>query len=390
MALTAAENERLTRVGPGTPAGELLRRYWMPVAPLNELSAEQPTRFVRLLGENLVLFRDTTGRVGLLGDLCPHRCASLLYGRVEERGIACPYHGWLFDTYGNILETPPERNQAIVRNVKHTAYPLQRYVGLYWAYLGPGPAPVLPRYDTFTRRDGRRRILIHPRLDCNWLQAMENSVDPAHLQILHQEFIGGDRRPASTTRGFTDEVESTDFYMTDYGIMKRREYHGGRVEEHPLIFPHILRQGLSTQLRVPMDDTHTYHFHVIFEPSPDGSQVEDEGDPPVEYLAPYKEPPDAIYPEARFNMRSVIAQDHMAWETQGPIADRSVEHLSYSDRGVALLRKLLKDNIDRVEQGLDPMGVVRDPAQADVDTGLDASIQTEVAWMRQRGVVLTP
>jgi 5,5'-dehydrodivanillate O-demethylase len=360
----------------------------MPVAPVAELSEEQPTRFVRLLGENLVLFRDKTGRVGLLGDLCPHRCASLLYGRVEERGISCPYHGWLFDTYGNILETPPERNQAIIRSVKHTAYPLQRYVGLYWAYLGPGPAPVLPRYDTLVRRDGRRRILIHPRLDCNWLQAMENSVDPAHLQILHQEFIGGNRKPPNTTRGYTDEVESTDFYMTDYGIMKRREYKGGKVEEHPLVFPHILRQGLSTQLRVPMDDTHTYHVHVMFEPTPDGSVDDDDADPPVEYLAPYKEPPDALYPDAHFNMRSVLAQDHMAWETQGPIADRTKERLSYSDRGVSMLRKLLRDNIERVEQGLDPMGVIRDPDLAMVDTGLAASIETEVAWMRQRAAVL--
>jgi 5,5'-dehydrodivanillate O-demethylase len=389
MALSEGENERLTRVGPGTPAGELLRRYWMPIAPAEELSEEQPTRFVRLLGEDLVLFRDKEGRIGLLGDQCPHRCASLLYGRVEERGIACPYHGWLFDTYGNILETPPERNQAIVRTVKHTAYPLQKFVGLYWAYLGPGPAPVLPRYDTLTRRDGRRRILIHPRLDCNWLQAMENSVDPAHLQILHQEFIGrGGRQPANTTRGFTDDVESTDFYLTSYGIMKRRVYADGRgPEEHPLIFPHILRQGLSTQLRVPMDDTHTYHVHVIFEPTPDGSLVDDDEDPPVEYLAPYKDPPEALHPEARFDMRSVICQDHMAWETQGPIADRTNEHLSYSDRGVAMLRKMLKENLDRVEQGLDPLGVIRDPNQADVDTGLSESIVTEVAWMRERGIL---
>ncbi|HLG73982.1 MAG TPA: hypothetical protein VK009_26485, partial [Chloroflexota bacterium] len=221
-----------------------------------------------------------------------------------------------------------------------------------------------------------------------WLQAMENSVDPAHLQILHQEFIGrGGRQPASTTRGFTDDVASTDFYLTSYGIMKRRVYADGRGrEEHPLIFPYILRQGLSTQFRVPMDDTHTYHIHVIFEPTPDGGPIDDDEGPPVEYLAPYKDPPDALHPEARFDMRSVICQDHMAWETQGPIADRTNEHLSYSDRGVAMLRRMLRENIDRVEQGLDPLGVIRDPALAEVDTGLSESIVTEVAWMRQRGI----
>src|SRR5204863_9496258 len=118
--LTREDNERLTRVGPGTPGGELLRRYWQPIAGLHELTDESPTKFVRLLGEDLVLFRDKTGHVGLLADHCSHRGASLLYGRVEERGISCAYHGWLYDTDGNILETPPERNDAIMRSVKQT------------------------------------------------------------------------------------------------------------------------------------------------------------------------------------------------------------------------------------------------------------------------------
>src|SRR5438270_8728767 len=210
--LSQAENDFITRVGPGQPAGQLLRRYWMPVAVLQELTHEQPTKFVRLLGEDLVLFLDKSGRVGLLADHCSHRSASLCYGRVEERGISCAYHGWLYDTEGNILETPPERNDAILRSVKQTAYPVQRFIGMYWAYLGPKPAPEIPRYDVLVRKDGRRKIVIHPRLDCNWFQAMENSVDPAHLQILHQELIGrNDARPVNTTRGYTDDVKSFDF-----------------------------------------------------------------------------------------------------------------------------------------------------------------------------------
>ena len=119
--LSQEENDFLTRVGPGTPAGEFLRRYWHVVAYVQELTEESPTRFVRLLGEDLVLFLDKAGRVGLLADHCSHRGASLLYGRVEERGIACAYHGWLYDCEGNILETPPQRNDAIMRSVKHTA-----------------------------------------------------------------------------------------------------------------------------------------------------------------------------------------------------------------------------------------------------------------------------
>jgi 5,5'-dehydrodivanillate O-demethylase oxygenase subunit len=377
MVLTREENEFLTQVGPGTPAGELLRRYWMPIAVAAELTAEQPTKFVRLLGENLVLFRDKTGRAGLIGDRCSHRGASLCYGRVEERGISCAYHGWLFDTQGNILETPPERNDAIINSVKHLAYPLRKFVGLYWAYLGPEPLPELTPYDTLVRRDGQRKIVIHPVLDCNWFQAMENSVDPAHLQILHQEFIGRGRQPVNTTRGFTDDVADNDFYVTPIGIMKKRTYKNGMIDEHPLVFPNILRQGYSTQIRVPIDDTHTAHIHVIFEPNADGALVDDTQDPPVEYLAPYKDPPDALHPVAKFDLRSVLAQDHMAWETQGPVADRTTEHLSYSDRGVAMFRKLTKEQIERVQRGLDPMCVVRDPNHPMIDTNIDESTKVE-------------
>src|SRR5713226_610508 len=116
----------------------------MPVAVAAELTPEQPTRFGRLLGENLVLFRDKRGSVGLIGDRCSHRGASLCYGRVEERGISCAYHGWLYDTEGNILETPPERNDAITRSVKQKAYPIRKFLGMYWAYLGPLPTPEIP------------------------------------------------------------------------------------------------------------------------------------------------------------------------------------------------------------------------------------------------------
>ena len=368
--LTKEENDLLTRVGPGQPAGELLRRYWLPVAVAQELTEAQPTKFVRVLGEDLVLFLDKRGRVGLLADRCSHRGASLCYGRVEERGISCAYHGWLYDTGGNILETPPERNDAIMQSVKQKAYPLQKFVGLYWAYLGPEPAPVIPKYDVWVRKDGRRRIIVQPQLDCSWFQAMENSVDPAHLQILHQELIGRGQKPVNTTRGFTDDVESTDFYLTDYGIMKQRNYINGKVEEHPVIFPNILRQGNATQIRVPMDDEHTLIFFIRFDPTPDGSLVDEEGDPPVEYVPSYKDPPDALHPFTRFRWDAVQAQDHMAWETQGPIANRAVEHLSYSDRGVVLLRKVMKENIERVQRGLDPLGLIRDPDHPMIDTNL--------------------
>jgi 5,5'-dehydrodivanillate O-demethylase oxygenase subunit len=381
--LTAEENELLTRVGPGTPAGELLRRYWYPVSFAADLTPENPTRFVRLLGEDLVLFLDKSGRVGLLADHCAHRGASLCYGRVEERGIACAYHGWLYDSGGNILETPPERNDAILKHVKQTAYPVQRYLGMYWAYLGPLPTPVIPRYDVWERKDGTRRMYIRGELDCNWFQTMENAVDPAHLQILHQEFIGtrqghqssaGGTPPVNTTRGYTDDVVSFEFIVTSYGIIKKRTYTNGIIDQHPLIFPNILRQGNGTEIRVPLDDTHTRVYQVRFDPTPDGSLV-DQAEPTREEGEPHKHPMGAPHPVARYTMHAVDAQDYMAWETQGLIADRAREHLAYSDRGVVLLRRLTREQIERVQQGLDPLGVVRDPQHAVIDTCLSATLE---------------
>src|SRR5579871_3431566 len=150
MFLTEDEIRKITQVGPGTLGGDLLRRYWQPVAGLHQVTPESPTALVRLLGEDLVLFRDKSGRVGLIADHCAHRGASLLYGRVEERGIACAYHGWLYDTAGSCLECPAEPAGSMFHlTVKLPAYPVQKFVGLYWAYLGPLPAPVMPRYDVW-------------------------------------------------------------------------------------------------------------------------------------------------------------------------------------------------------------------------------------------------
>ena len=374
--LTQEENDLITRIGPGTPAGQVLRMYWHPVSLARDIDDEHPTKFVRILGEDLVIFRDKSGRLGMLADHCSHRGASLLYGRVEERGIACAYHGWLYDVEGNILETPPERNEAMMNSVKHTAYPVKEHLGMVWAYMGPLPAPPMTHYDTLFRKDGRRVWLIHPQLNANWFQAMENSMDPAHLQILHQEFIGRGRKPVSTTRGFTDDVESYEFYVTDYGgLMKKRTYVNGMVDEHPVLFPNILRQGASSQFRVPIDDTHTIHMRMFFYPTEDGSEPEDAFEPEITFEDPIKEDPEKSHPETRFILHSVNSQDQMAWETQGPISNRSAEHLSYSDRGVVLLRRHMKEQIERVQRGEDPVGYQRDPDHPIIDTNIDEGVR---------------
>jgi len=380
--LTHEENELLSRVGPGTPAGELLRRYWFPVAFAHELSDEKPTYYVRLLGEDLVLFKDKSGKVGLIADHCAHRGASLMYGRVEERGISCAYHGWLYDTHGNCLECPAEPAGSMFHlTVRQVAYPVQRMAGLYWAYLGPEPVPAMPKYDILVRRDGRHTVQMRGQLDCNYFQAMENSVDPAHLQILHQSTAGRGRTPESTTRGFTEDVIGFDFFLTDYGVMKHREYRDGRIDEHPLIFPNILRQGNGIEIRVPRDDTHMWIYEIRFIPLPDGELAPEDEEPEYVEQQPHKDPMTAMHPFAVHRMNQVDAQDYMAWETQGAIPDRSVERLATTDRGVVLLRNLFKEQIERVQQGLDPMGVRRDPDHAMIDTNLTHSLIVEAGLL---------
>ena len=155
--LSREDNELLTRVGPGTPCGEVLRRYWMPVCPAAEITPDKPKRRVRILGENLVLFRDGKGRFGLLPEHCPHRHASLYFGFVEEDGLRCAYHGWKFDVAGTCLEQPFEpANSPLKAEACRRAYPVQQLAGILFAYLGPDPAPLLPHWETLVRTDGTR------------------------------------------------------------------------------------------------------------------------------------------------------------------------------------------------------------------------------------------
>lgn len=355
--LSKKENERLTRVGRGTPAGEFLRRYWYPIAVAAELK-EKPIRRVRILGEDLVLYRGETGAYGLVEELCCHRGASLAYGKIEADNIRCPYHGWLYDPAGQCVEQPAEPASSTYKDrVKQPAYPVQKMAGLLYAYLGPKPAPLLPRYDVLVRTDGERRIVVLPQLDCNWLQPMENSVDPTHNHYLHSQRIG---RPVHGDRDA--EIAKYDFEVFEHGIMKKRLARNGDgklevVNQHPLVFPNMLRQHHGKehylQYRVPADDAHTLFFEVYFIESADGSVMDQPEDPPVEY-ASYHKSPDGVY-----RMDKVWMQDYMAWETAGPVYDRTREHLATGDKGILIFRKLLKSEIDKVKRGRDPLGVVR-------------------------------
>ena len=181
-------NSMLTQVGPGTPGGALLRYYWYPVAATVELD-ENPVKKVRLLSEDLVLYRDRSGNLGLIDEQCPHRRVSMEYGIPEEEGLRCPYHGWLFNHEGRCLEQPAEPwNSTFKDRVTTKAYRVQELGGLVFAYLGPEPAPLLPRYDLYIWDNVVRQIGA-TMVPCNWLQPMENSVDPVHVEWLHAYFF---------------------------------------------------------------------------------------------------------------------------------------------------------------------------------------------------------
>src|SRR5665213_1781430 len=243
--MTPEENERLARVGPGTPMGNMLRRYWHPIAGVEEM-ANRWTMRVRLLGEDLVLFKDRSGRLGLIAEACPHRRASLAYGIPQADGIRCPYHGWKFDRTGQCLDQPNEPEGSSFKDKITTAgYPVEELGGLIFAYLGPQPAPLVPRFDGYVI-PGTIRMCGKAIVPCNWLQIMENSLDPVHTEWLHghlQEFI---EEEAGAKYAISRHHVNIGFDEFEYGIYKRRLLEGQSENSddwrvgHPVVFPTTL------------------------------------------------------------------------------------------------------------------------------------------------------
>jgi len=366
MATTEAQNEQLTQVGPGTPMGALLRSYWQVVGTVAQID-DEPVQKVRLLGEDLTLFRTEGGEYGLVDDVCPHRCISLEYGIPQENGLRCAYHGWLFSPDGSCLEQPFEEYtnpQARFKDkIRIKSYPVQELGGLLFTYMGQAPAPLLPRWDLLVRDDLEAAIDIHP-LDCNWLQCMDNSLDPIHFEHLHAVFgnyqmkkLG--RPPAM----FPAKHVKIAFDKFEYGIYKRRLLEGEpeNIDDwqigHPILFPNTLAVGEQhrpmLQIRIPVDDTHTLHLMYVTK------QREDRG--------PRRTPEVIVRSLYEPDGRTIIAdnipkQDELAWVGQGPISQRTREHLGASDVGVIMYHKMLVEEMDKVARGEDPLGTVRDRA----------------------------
>ncbi|MTV27514.1 aromatic ring-hydroxylating dioxygenase subunit alpha [Nitriliruptoraceae bacterium ZYF776] len=354
--LSADRNRQLCEVGAGTPMGELLRRYWHPIAGADELDAH-PTRPVRILGEDLTLYRDGLGRLGLIDRHCPHRRADLSYGIVEDEGLRCNYHGWLFDGSGACLHQPFEEARhpdgRFRDKVAVKAYPVQERAGMVWAYLGPDPAPLLPDWEMFHAR-GYQQVVIS-EIPCNWFQCQENSIDPVHFEWLHTNWSnalrGSDARgPRHLRLGF-EEFE--------FGFVYRR-VREDTDEAHELwstgrvcLWPNALYTH-PCEWRVPIDDERTLSIAFFTDPLP--------GDAPYEQerIRSWRAP---IVDETtgRWIDSHVMNQDYIAWMGQGTVADRTLEHLGESDRGILLLRRRMFEQMQVVADGGDPIGLIRDP-----------------------------
>jgi phenylpropionate dioxygenase-like ring-hydroxylating dioxygenase large terminal subunit len=354
------EDAELTRVGPGTPCGEYLRRFWQPVAFLRDLG-DVPLR-VRTMGEDLVVFRDRSGRVGCLHLHCAHRGTSLEYGIVSARGLRCCYHGWLFDIDGRVLETPGEPAGSRLRErVCQGAYPTLSFTGLVFAYLGPPDRrPVFPRYDVFDMPGYRLAPAARFELPCNWLQVKDNSMDPVHTSFLHalssgyqfteafgrlaelewQETPAGMIYIATRRVGDSVWVRVCDFMVPNVHQFTR-ELEDASTER-------VCHRPVIVRWAVPDDDSHTTNFELAAIPEQWALDAETVARPGFGQSA------DRPYAE-----RQRHPADYDAQSSQRPIAVHALEHLASTDRGVIMLRRLVRAGIRAVQAGDDPPGARR-------------------------------
>lgn len=376
------ENAELTHVEAGTPMGELLRRFWQPVALLAELT-DLPKK-IKIMCEELVVFRTKDGALGCLTPHCSHRGTSLEWGRIEKDGLRCCYHGWLYAPDGRVTEMSCESKEFCSRaNIQHPAYPVMEYGGLVFIYMGPPEKkPLFPLYDIIDTR-GRNDVELRGMQlwdgygigyvkDCNWLQHHENVVDPWHLLVLHQQ-ISGDQFDGALMQGRS----KIDFEPTDLGVRYRviKDLPNGNrlvryaevVMPNVILVPSIHEKGTVPKDRercteitwtVPVDNEHLTAFSIVAWPLVDGKPVED--------WMPGTDVRIKVRPagqgERSYEERQRNPDDREAQEGQRPIAVHALERLAPSDRGIVMLRRLLKEQLQVVKDGNDPMNIIRDEA----------------------------
>lgn len=389
--LSTEQNERVTLSGPGTPAGSLLRRYWQPAALVDELAGERPAIAVRLLGEDLVLYREENGDYALVGRRCPHRGADLSYGRLEDGGIRCPFHGWLFDGKGRCLEQPAEpADSDFHTKIRHTAYPCVEKNGIIFAWMGDGAAPSLPGLDCFLAPESHN-FAFKGLIEANWLQALEVGIDPAHASFLHRYFEDDDPEEGYGQQ-FRDRTDGAEIPVTqllrehvrpdisvdpaDHGLritsLRDLGNQGTHVRITNLVFPNAITIPLSTdmvltQWHVPIDDTSCFWYGIFtaFEQETDKKIMREQR------LALYSLPDyrprrgkanNYGYDPAEQKNQTftgmgmdINVHDNWAVESPGPIHDRATENLGTTDKAIIANRRLLMQAIDAVEAGRAPV-----------------------------------
>lgn len=335
--------------------GSLLRRYWHPVAPLAELNHAQ-TMAIRLLGEDLVLYRGESGQHHLVSLYCAHRATNLSQASVEGDALRCPLHGWLYDEQGQCLEQPLEE-YPFAPEVQLASYPVQAKAGLLWAYLGPDPAPLVPDWEPFSRQDGLVQI-VSSFLDCNWLQCQESSLDP-DSEWLQSTLDAGEAAP----KGPPSDNEEMAFEEFEYGFIYRHAPKEHAPDEGwsvggTSIWPNAVYEGNSRACHIewytPIDDRRTLAISWFFNRAAPNALID--GIEVTHWRSPPRDD------DGEFVMSHRLNRKHVMWITQGMISDRTKEHLMESDRGIVMLRNKLFSQLALIADGGEPKGTLRSMA----------------------------
>ena len=389
--LTHEHNELLCRVEGNAPMGQLMRRHWQPACMIEEVPEAdgKPVR-VKLFGEDLVAFRDTTGRVGVIGEFCPHRRASLVYGRNEECGLRCLYHGWKMDVGGNVVAMPSEPEESrMLGKARHVAYPTREAGGLVWVYMGP--PETMPEFEApaFAPTPDSKVAIVKVIVHCNWAQILEGAIDSAHSSSLHSTDIpagSGDQTTAAGgvwSRPTADKSPRIQVQRTNYGFRYaaiRRPINDAATKDYirittfvapntVLIPPNNLYSLVN--VNVPMDDTDTAFYFIAWSnwgPGVDteafrefcGAQVGIDLDHTYRRLRnrdnDYWQDRNAMKHGDYTGMKGIPNQDMAMWETMGPIADRSRERLGASDIAIVQFRRIMVDAVQRFASGEPAIG----------------------------------
>jgi len=410
-------NRLVTRVGPGTGCGKLMRQYWQPAALTEELTDERPVKAVRLLGEDLVLYRHGDDEYGLIGRNCPHRGADLCFGRLEDGGLRCSFHGWLFDHTGRCLEQPAEPADSNFHNkIKHTAYPCVERNGIVFAYMGTGNPPPLPAFDCF-EAPNELTFAFKGFVDCNWLQLNEVGIDPSHASFLHR-FFEDDTDEEAYGQQFRFSTEENDMAITkvlreydcpvidieqtETGIrlyaLRRLNDTDMHVRVTNQIFPNaiiipISNEIMLTQWHVPIDDTTSWWYAIFSSFTEPVDKERMRNDRLKLYTLPDYRPRknrdnDYGYDPEEQRSRTytgmgddINVHDQWAVESLGKIQDRTQEHLGTADKAIIANRKLMIRAIEAVERGEEPEIALRpdDPAMCRGPVAID-TIAPAATW----------